>query len=72
VWVRRYRKGATVLNARPVRMDRVRVDLGLANCRYVYDVYNRTPLAGNTCKFALRMDLPAWSGRPLRLSTKPW
>jgi hypothetical protein len=72
VWVRRYRQGTTVLNARPVAVRDVRVDLGLANCRYVYDVYRRAPLAGNACKQAVRMDLPSWSGRPLRLSTKPW
>jgi hypothetical protein len=72
VWVRRYRQGTTVLNARPVAMNGVRVDLGLAHCRYLYDVYSRKPLAGNACKLAVRMDLPAWSGRPLRLSTKPW
>ena len=72
VWVRRYRQGTTVLNARPVAVKNVRIDLGLANCRYVYDVYRGAPVAGNACKQAVRMNLPAWSGRPLRLSTKPW
>jgi hypothetical protein len=72
VWVRRYRQGTDVINAQSTARKGVRIDLGLAKCRYVYDVYKRTPLAGNTCKLAVRMDLPAWSGRPLRLSTTPW
>jgi hypothetical protein len=72
VWIRRYRLGTNIVNAQGTARHNVRVGLGLANCRYVYDVYNRTPLAGNTCKLAVRMNLPAWSGRPLRFSAKPW
>lgn len=72
VWVRRYLRGTDVINVRGVPLKGVRIALGRSTCRYVYDVYHRAPLAGNRCVKAVRMNLPAWSGRPLKTSTTRW
>jgi hypothetical protein len=40
-------------------------------CHHVLDVYADRPLAGNRCVSRVRIDLPAWSGRPLLLSDEP-
>lgn len=72
LWLRRYSRGVDIINVRGSARKNVRVALGTAGCRYVYDVYHRVPLAGNTCVSALRLNIPAWSGRPLKLSGSPW
>lgn len=72
VWVRRYSQGVNVVNVRPSARNRTRVVLGTASCRYVFDVYHHAPLANNACVKAVRLALPAWSGRPLKLATRPW
>ena len=72
LWTRSYARGMNVLNATPSPRADAGLTLRTPSCRYVYDVYNQTPLAGNRCVSSVRLDLPAWSGRPLRYSTSPW
>lgn len=72
VWVRRYAQGINVLNASAQGRTRTRIGLGTSSCRYVYDVFHRKPVADNRCVRSVRLDLPSWSGRPLKYSTSPW
>lgn len=72
VWLRRYARGVNVLNASATSRSAAKVTLGTSGCRYVYDVYNSTTLAGNTCVNHVYLRLPAWSGRPLKYSRTPW
>lgn len=72
VWLRRYAQGVNVLNASGRSRSSARVALGTATCRHVYDVYAGAPLARNRCVKVVRIRLPAWSGRPLRYSSKRW
>jgi hypothetical protein len=48
------------------------VTLNRGTCRYVYDVYSRSALAGNRCVTRVHLDLSGWSGHPLRYSRHPW
>jgi hypothetical protein len=68
VWTRAYTNGLNVLNASPAGRSNVEVDVPGGACRYVYDVYEHRPLAGNKCVSIIHLDLPAWSGRPLLFS----
>ncbi|MEO6470577.1 MAG: hypothetical protein ABIR57_01975 [Aeromicrobium sp.] len=72
VWVRRYAKGVNVVNVSSQLRSSELVQLGTATCRYVYNVYERKPMAGNLCVKNVRVNLSAWSGRPLKYSTQPW
>lgn len=72
VWTRKYRKGVNVLNASSKRRDDFPVTLGTSGCRHVLNVFTGKPLASNRCVTKVRLDLPAWSGRPLRYSTNRW
>lgn len=72
VWLRRYARGVNVLNASGRPHHATRVDLSTATCRYVYNVETRRPLARNHCVRHVFVRLPAWSGRPLRYSSRPW
>lgn len=65
VWIRRYTKGAVVVNVSPVR-HRVRVALGRAHCRHVYDMLRNAPLAGDRCVRSVTFTLKPWSAHPLR------
>lgn len=70
-WLRRYAAGMSVVNVTDEQRT-ARLPLGLNECRYVYDVFHQTPLNANRCVTRVRLDLPAWSGRPLLYATKPW
>ncbi len=72
LWLRRYAKGVSVVNAGARRRSNVLVTLGRGTCRYVYDVYSGSPLAGNRCVTSVHVDLSGWSGQPLRYSRHPW
>jgi hypothetical protein len=72
VWVRRYIRGTNVINVRGTARKHLPISLGRSTCRYVYDVYHRAPLAGNKCVKTVRMNLPPWSGRPLKTSRTRW
>lgn len=71
VWSRRYEQGASIVNVQPTAAS-FKLSLGVQGCRYVRDVWSGAPLAGNRCTESVKLDLPAWSGRPLAYSTKPW
>jgi hypothetical protein len=68
LWSRTYDDGVVLTNARPVPVRGVRVEVPGGSCRRVLDVWSGKPLAGGRCVSSVRVDLPAWSGRPLRLS----
>ena len=70
VWTRDYADGVNVLNASPERRASVKVSVPGAQCRHVYDVYARRALADNHCVRTVNLDMPAWSGRPLLLSSR--
>ena len=72
VWNRTYAYGMSVVNVTPNRVGAQKLELGVNGCRYVQDVFANRPLADNKCVESVTLDLPAWSGRPLRYSTKPW
>ena len=71
VWSRRYQDGAMLVNVQDGAVNGFKLDLGTRGCRYVYDVWDKQPLAGNKCVDSVVLDLPAWSGRPLSYSTDP-
>jgi hypothetical protein len=72
VWTRHYAAGADVANVRPKPQERQVVRLGTRGCRYVFDVWAGKPAAGSRCVNRVVLSLPAWSGRPLLYSKKPW
>jgi hypothetical protein len=72
LWVRRYERGLSAVNVSPTELPDQRIPLGVDDCRYVKDVYSDAPLANGECVTEVRIDLPAWSGRPLVYSTEPW
>jgi hypothetical protein len=72
LWLRRYDKGVSVVNVGDRRRSDVPVTLNRGTCRYVYDVYSRSALAGNRCVTRVHLDLSGWSGHPLRYSRHPW
>jgi hypothetical protein len=72
VWVRRYAQGVNVLNVSTKRRPDTVVKLGTPTCRYVYNVFERAPMARNRCVNKVSVKLPPWSGRPLKYSTRPW
>ncbi len=72
LWLRRYRHGATVVNVTGERQEPVRLRLGTNGCRYVYDVYRREPMMKDACVTEVALDVPRWSGLPLRFSEEPW
>ena len=72
VWTRQYAHGLNIVNVSGRHLTSRSFDLPDGKCRYVYDVFARRPLAGNTCISRLEVDLPPWSGRPLLESTRPW
>jgi hypothetical protein len=72
LWLRRYEKGVTIVNVGAKRRSNVLVTLKRGACRYVYDVYSGSPLAGDRCVTRVHVDLSGWSGRPLRYSKHRW
>lgn len=71
VWSRRYARGVNLLNASARPRHRVRVRVTGSACRYVYDVFERRPLAHNHCVHRVTLRLGRWTGRPLTFSRKP-
>jgi hypothetical protein len=67
LWVRRYSHGMSVVNVtdQPVAVD---LELGVDGCRVVESVWHREKLEGGECVDGVKLDLPAWSGRPLLYS----
>ncbi|MFZ4584519.1 MAG: hypothetical protein ACOYNI_04750 [Acidimicrobiia bacterium] len=63
VWVRPYRNGASVVNVTGIAKV-VTVSLAGATCRNVVSVIDGASLG--PCGGNLKIDLPPWSGRPLR------
>jgi hypothetical protein len=68
VWSRRYEEGAMVVNVQDGPVNNYTLKLGTEGCRYVFDVWSGKPLAGHQCVDEVKLDLPAWSGRPLAYS----
>jgi hypothetical protein len=71
VWSRRYEEGAMVVNVQDRPVSNSVLKLGTDGCRYVFDVWSGKWLAGHQCVEELKLDLPAWSGRPLKYSRSP-
>ncbi len=72
LWTRQYANGLNIVNVSGRHLTSVRFDTPDGKCRYVYDVFTRKALSGNTCISRIEVDLPPWSGRPLLESTRPW
>jgi hypothetical protein len=60
-----------LLNVRARPRHGVKVRVTGPGCRYVYDVFERTPLAHNRCVHSVTLRMGRWTGRPLTFSRKP-
>jgi hypothetical protein len=66
VWMRHYEHGVVVVNVKDHPTLGVQVSTATPDCHQVTDVFSAKSLTSGACAKSVTIDLPAWSGRPLR------